>query len=218
MIKFGTTTYAPTLTPADNNADKYLDQMSGPELVTLFRLVKSNLGEEVRTTRFPDSKTAIKRTWAALEAFDKASDESLDTSDNLDPPSSPVLDQPQPPLEDRIAESKRLGFEVPEEAPAAPKEPKEPKARKPRGMRFVFPVGDEIKPVRAGTFRAKLVELFSTKPGATFDEALAATWGSKEGMDPEVAKKTCYEGIRLLHYYVGYGMKQDADGRITIHK
>lgn len=198
MIKFGITTYAPTRTPAENNADKYLDQMTGPELVSLFRLVKSNLGEEVRTTRFSDTKTAIKRTWEALEAFDKASDESLGSADKS-----------------KVELSERDKQQIAHEAADRQVEKK---ARKPRGMRFVFPVGDEIKPVRAGTFRAKLVELFSTGKGATFDEAMAATWGSKEGMDEETAKKTTYEGIRLLHYYVGYGMKQDADGRITIHK
>lgn len=200
MIKFGNTSYALTVSPAEKGADKFLDQMTGTELVSLFRLVKSNLGEEVRTTRFPDSKTAIKRTWAALEAYDQANDESLG-SDTV------TLTE---------ADKQQVKAEAEDRKAAAPKA--EPKARKPRGMRFVFPVGDEIKPVREGTFRAKLVELFSTGKGATFDEALAATWGSKEGMDPEVAKKTCYEGIRLLHYYVGYGMKQDADGRITIHK
>lgn len=222
MIKFGTTTYALTLTPADNNADKYLDQMSGPELVTLFRLVKSNLGEEVRTTRFPDSKTAVKRTWAALEQYDQSNDQSLGTDDftmseeELNAQKGRVKSEPQVELSE--ADKRQIADEAQSRQPSTPAPAPEKKARKPRGMRFVFPVGDEIKPVRAGTFRAKLVELFSTKPGATFDEALAATWGSKEGMDPEVAKKTCYEGIRLLHYYVGYGMKQDADGRITIHK
>ncbi len=201
MIKFGNTTYAPTHTAADNNADKYLDQMTGPELVSLYRLVKSNLGEEVRTTRFSDTKTAIKRTWEALEQFDKASDESLGSAGKVE-------------LSDR--DKQQIKAEAEDRKATAPQAEK--KTRKPRGMRFVFPVGDEIKPVRAGTFRAKLVELFSTGKGATFDEAMAATWGSKDGMDEETAKKTTYEGIRLLHYYVGYGMKQDADGRITIHK
>lgn len=199
MIKFGNKTYALTRTAAENSADAFLDQMTGPELVSLFRLVKSNLGEEVRTTRFSDTKAGIKRTWEALQQFDQAGDESLGTA----------------PVELPEADKAQIKQEAADRKAAAPKEPK---ARKPRGMRFVFPVGDEIKEVRPGTYRAKLVELFSAKSGATFDEALAATWGSKEGMDEEVAKKTCYEAIRLLHYYVGYGMKQDADGRITIHK
>jgi len=199
VIKFGTTTYAQTRTAAENNADKYLDQMTGSELVELYRLIKSNLGEEVRTTRFSDSATGIKRTWEALQAYDAAGDESLGTAD-------------KGKVELTDADKKQIKDE------AADRKATQPKARKPRGMRFVFPAGDEIKSVRPGTFRAKLVELFSTGKGATFDEAMAATWGSKKGMDEETAKKTTYEGIRLVHYYVGYGMKQDADGRITIHK
>jgi hypothetical protein len=199
VIKFGNTTYAQTRTAAENNADKYLDQMTGPELVELYRLIKSNLGEEVRTTRFSDSATGIKRTWEALQAFDAASDESLGAAD-------------KGKVELTDADKKQIKDE------AADRKATQPKTRKPRGMRFVFPAGDEIKSVRPGTFRAKLVELFSTGKGATFDEAMAATWGSKKGMDEETAKKTTYEGIRLLHYYVGYGMKQDAEGRITIHK
>lgn len=197
MIKFLGKTYAQTRTAAENNADLFLDAMTGAQLVELHNLVRSNLGLST-TKRFADTKTAIKRTWAALEQYDQANDQSLGTGDKVQ-------------LTD--ADKKQIKDEAEDRKAAEPK-----KARKPRGMRFVFPAGDEIKPVREGTFRAKLVELFSNKPGATFDEALAATWGSKKGMDPETAKKTCYEGIRLLHYYCGYGMKQDADGRITIHK
>lgn len=213
MIKFGTTTYAQTRTAAENNADKYLDQMTGPELVELYRLVKSNLGEEVRTSRFSDSATGIKRTWEALQAFDAASDESLGADDKFEM-SQAELDAQKGRAKTELtdADKKQIKDE------ADDRKASQPKTRKPRGMRFVFPAGDEIKSVRPGTFRAKLVELFSTGKGATFDEAMAATWGSKKGMDEETAKKTTYEGIRLLHYYVGYGMKQDADGRITIHK
>jgi hypothetical protein len=93
------------------------------------------------------------------------------------------------------------------QASPKPKVEKKVIERKPRGMRFFFPVADEIKNVRPGTHRATLVELLSTKEGASFEECQAAT-----GWD----KKTCYEGIRLLHSYVGYGMTQDAEGRIKL--
>lgn len=205
MIKFLGTTYADTRSHAERDADKFLDEMTGPQLVELFRLVSSNLGEETRTTRFSDTKAGVKRTWAALQRCDAANDQSLGTGD-------------KPKVELTDADKRQIADEAESRQAPAPAPAPEKKTRKPRGMRFVFPAGDEIKPVREGTFRAKLVELFSKAPGATFEEAMAATWGSKEGMDPEVAKKTCYEGIRLLHYYVGYGMKQDADGRITVHK
>ena len=97
-----------------------------------------------------------------------------------------------------------------EEAKKATPKPKgeRPKRQpKPRGMRFVFPLGDEIKPVREGTNRAKLVELLSRPEGASFEECQKATGWSK---------KDCYEGIRLLHYYVGYGLRQDDEKRIYL--
>lgn len=91
-----------------------------------------------------------------------------------------------------------------------------PKARKPRGMRFVFPAADEIKTVREGTNRHKLIQMLSSENGATFEECLAATWGQNKEMDEETQRKTCYEAIRLIHYYVGYGMTQDEEGRIKL--
>lgn len=97
-------------------------------------------------------------------------------------------------------------------APTKSKETK--KKRKPRGMRFVFPVGDEIKPVRENTNRHKLLKLLQRKNGATFEECLKATWGDRTDMTDEIKVKATYEGIRLLHYYSGYGLRQDEKGRI----
>lgn len=96
---------------------------------------------------------------------------------------------------------------------AAPQpQPKVKAAGKPRGKRFVFPQGEELKKVREGTHRATLVELMSRREGATFDECLAATWGKHKDMLPEIQEKTCYEAIRLIHYYSGYGMRQTETG------
>lgn len=98
------------------------------------------------------------------------------------------------------------------ETPTAEKPKKERAAPKPRGFRFVFPVKKEIKGHRENTQRALLIKLLQRQPGeageghpggATFDELMAAT-----GWD----QKTTYEGTRLLHYYLGYGMKQSEPG------
>lgn len=88
--------------------------------------------------------------------------------------------------------------------------------RKPRGMRFVFPVTDDVKPVRAGTSRAKLVELLSREGGASFDECMNTVWGDRRDLSPEKKIKATYEGIRLLHYFSGYGLKQDENGNIHL--
>lgn len=95
----------------------------------------------------------------------------------------------------------------PERSRGTPRQEQPRGARKGREMRFVFPVKGEIKGHRADTHRATLIKLLSQDEGATFVECQEAT-----GWD----KKTTYEGIRLLHYYVGYGMRQDDAGRIYL--
>lgn len=85
-------------------------------------------------------------------------------------------------------------------------EPTEKPDRKKRGMRFVFPARKEgVKPHREGTKRATVVSLLLE--GASFEDVQKATgWSEKDA----------YEGIRLVHYHLGYGMNQDAQGRIYI--
>lgn len=100
---------------------------------------------------------------------------------------------------------------APAPKPATP--PAGKKERKKRGMRFVFPAEKEIKPVREGTARAKALAVLTQANGGTFEEVQKATgWNEKQA----------YEGIRLLHYYSGYGLKEKAaaDGKvyITAHK
>lgn len=95
-------------------------------------------------------------------------------------------------------------------APAAPEEtaPVEKKARKSRGFRFKFCKRDTIKEVKEGSKRFALLQLLKQEGGATFEECMAETgWNRKD----------CYEGIRLLHYYVGYGLNMDeTTGKIWI--
>lgn len=76
-----------------------------------------------------------------------------------------------------------------------------------RRKRMNFPVKSEIKNHREGTKRAMLIEMLSRKNGADFEELMEAT-----GWD----YKTCYEGVKLLHSYVGYGLREDENGRIRL--
>ncbi len=179
--------------------------MSGPELVRAHNLAASQVGLEP-TKRFSDKVSAVKRTWAALSkvAFAQATAPEAKEPEVEKPKATPAP-APAP--------------EKPKAAPAAkPKKeaaPKEKKVGKPRGKRFVFPqLGglDEPKPVREGTHRYTLVQLMSRREGATFEELLAATWAKEKEMDPAIQSKTCYEAIRLIHYYTGYGMRQTESG------
>lgn len=101
-------------------------------------------------------------------------------------------------------------LEAAKTAPAAEttKAPAEKKTRKSRGFRFKFCKRDTIKEVKEGSKRFALLQLLKQEGGATFEECMAETgWNRKD----------CYEGIRLLHYYSGYGLNMDeTTGKIWI--
>lgn len=95
-----------------------------------------------------------------------------------------------------------------QKAGEAEEAPTEKKTRKSRGFRFKFCKRDTIKTVKEGSKRYALLQLLKREGGATFEECMAETgWNRKD----------CYEGIRLLHYYVGYGLNMDeTTGKIWI--
>ncbi len=176
-----------------------LNGMSSMGLVALHNAICRQLGGEhdKPVNRFSDKKTGVERTTKLGKMLEERS--------------SPVTLEAK--VQAQEAKMRALTPEEPKAKPApAPRKKVEPRStpqgpRKVREMRFVFPAKDEIKGHRPGTHRSTLVELLSREEGATFEECQKAT-----GWD----KKTTYEGIRLLHYYVGYGMKQDDDGRIHL--
>jgi hypothetical protein len=91
---------------------------------------------------------------------------------------------------------------------------KAPVAR--RGMVFAFPFVEAKPAPREGTRRRVLYDMLTTPTGATFDELHAASWATQENLAPERQVRATYEGLRLLHFYCGYGMRQDAAGRIRL--
>lgn len=76
-----------------------------------------------------------------------------------------------------------------------------------RRVRFSASAKAEIKGHRQGTKRATLIKLLGRDKGASMAECEAAT-----GWD----YKTCYEGIKLLNTYTGYGLSEDEEGRIRL--
>lgn len=101
---------------------------------------------------------------------------------------------------------------VTEEKPAA-------KERRVRQKRFVFPVKDKIQAVRdPDCLRQKLIDGLTGK-GATFEEMEEITreFDRQRGKQPFNIERRTYEGMRLLHFYVGYGMRHDmVTGLITL--
>lgn len=115
-----------------------------------------------------------------------------------------MLSQEELPVDPKVAE-------VPAPVVAAPAPKKSPKAkteRKARGFRFKFQKREEIKSVKVGSKREQLLNLLKQEGGATFEECMAATgWNRKD----------CYEAVRLLHYYVGYGLDMnESTGKIWV--
>lgn len=103
--------------------------------------------------------------------------------------------------------------------------------RKPRGMRFVFKPDAEIRECKGTartstadkrTLRQRCVDLLHTETGATFKqvENMVATFDKERGREPSDAERLerrTYELIRIMHYYLGYGIRQSEDGRIAIY-
>lgn len=96
---------------------------------------------------------------------------------------------------------------VVEEAVPVPS-PKPKREVKKRGMRFVFPAEDEQKAIKPNSARGRALAVLQREGGATFAQVQEATgWNEKRA----------YEGIRLIHYYSGYGLRQEErDGEIYI--
>lgn len=139
------------------------------------------------TTKFASRDKGLKQVWALVE------------------PMLLAEEAPAPKQEEAPAPTKK---DEPTATPA-PKKEKAPKAeRKSRGFRFKFQKREEIKDVKAGSKREQLLNLLKQPGGATFEECMAATgWNRKD----------CYEAIRLLHYYVGYGLDMNEQtGKIWV--
>lgn len=214
-----------------------LYNLGGPELVKIHNQAAVVIGK-TPTKRFSDKVSGVKAVWAVLQkaavqptAGPQLGDEGEhdDALKGAGPAAEVVtapegaglvatapseaaktaagpVETPEPPKPGKPAKKAKAP-----KAPKTPKPPKEKKEREPRGMYFMFPARavDEQKPVRAGTMRAELFRLLSRPLGASFEQLLEATWGTKKDMDEATQRKTCYEATRLIHYFNGFGMHMD---------
>lgn len=94
---------------------------------------------------------------------------------------------------------------VPEPAAPSPQQPAEALAA--RAKRIDWSAKPTIKPHRPGTKRACVIGLLKRPEGATWEEVMQAT-----GWD----RRTAYEGVKLVHSYLGYGIREDGEGRMRI--
>jgi hypothetical protein len=89
------------------------------------------------------------------------------------------------------------------------------KSRRYKG--FNFPKSDTIKTMREGTLRASIRD--AVAEGATFEQIqqVVSDYDVSKGKNPYDVKIRAYEGLRLLHLYVGYGL-EERGGKIHLVK
>lgn len=178
------------------------------------------------TTKFAGTEKGIEQTWKAVQEHDKpaATETAVKPPEfQEDPPrpgstaaaelaeSAPKTDKPAETvgeLYDKLAGEKAAAAATkPPKPPRTAKVPKpEGEAKAPRALAFNLPLTADIKRPGRGK-RLAIFEMLQRKEGATFEEVQTAT-----GWD----RKTAYEGIRLLHTYCGYGLKQGENGAIHL--
>ena len=89
-----------------------------------------------------------------------------------------------------------------------------------KAMSFIYPYkGDEfLKKLRdKDSLRGQIHGML--EKGATFVECVERVkkFDKARGGEHVNEERRAYEAIRLLHFYVGYGLKQDEKGRIFVH-
>lgn len=117
------------------------------------------------------------------------------------------------------------GIDVAEQLdPVATQQPQPEKKevqRKTRIMRFKFKPMKEIKHLRnPNTLRGRCVGLLSGE-GATFEEVedLVRAYDEEQGKEQKNITRRAYELVRIMHYYLGYGIHHDLDtGKIKIYE
>lgn len=87
---------------------------------------------------------------------------------------------------------------------------KEGKARRRRQKVFAYPPKEELNPVAEGSMRAQVRDLLVK--GATFNEVVELVGTFYQGDDKKRISERAYGFVRLLHTYVGYGLREEGEG------
>ena len=190
-----------------------LEASSASDLAKVYNEAASLLGEKA-VNRFADKPTALKRTLALLERA------VVQTAITSTAPQKPAAKLPP----QRKAKPEEIDEAEPQPVVKQPKQKAKQKAkpqteateRRGRQPSFNFPATDDAREPAPNTNRRIVFDMLARKEGATFDEVLAETWGRNRKMDEKTQRHTTYEAIRLLHSYLGWGMRQNDEGRIFL--
>lgn len=174
-----------------------IDELTGSEQVELYNLVTSSLGGR-RVNKFSDKKAARRRITDALIKFDSLDELPSIEAEKAKP--APKAKKAKPAPVDKVRPSTTIGGT--------------------RGMRFVFPFHghDNLRKIKSeDSLRGRVAA--AMRKGVTFEGVVAIVhqFDQDRGSTPGHQERRAYEVIRLLHYYVGYGVRQDERGRVFIH-
>lgn len=172
-----------------------LNKMTGAELVAIYNKAATALGEST-VSRFATKPAAVRRTWAKVQAWTAA---------------QPARKPAQPSAQPKAARKATVS------TPAAAKPGKQPRGR---GTN-IQPNGEPLKPCRAGSKQAVLLDLLKQPAGATMGELMAAlSWQEssvKTGFGWDMKQKGYgvrstfdAEGVERFHLVVPAGQKVPA--------
>lgn len=87
-----------------------------------------------------------------------------------------------------------------------------------RQKHFVFDPILPVKEARENTLRMEVLK--ALKKGTTFEsvKTLVEKFDDKRGKKHFNIERRAYEAIRLVHYQLGYGLKQDEKGKIFAYE
>lgn len=170
-----------------------LETLKTPELIVKYNEAAATLGIQ-SVIRFSDHRAAVRRTGkllAQVAAGDK----------------TPSKTKTKKPKAKAKAKAKDTSSATP--------------PKKKRRMRFVFPYDgdDRLRTIRQGpTLRAGCIKLL--EKGATFDQVkeLVVAFDKQRDKPVKSLERRAYEIVRIMHYYLGYGLDHDMEtGIITLH-
>ena len=168
--------------------------MTRSELLTIYNRVATRLGLPALKT-FRDHNTAVSRAEGVLRRAEISTKEKIVEGTVMMEPEA----QETPMVEEIVA--KRGGGRK--------------KGSRTKG-RFNLPLKSEVRSIREGTLRYQAAQLLKT--GATFDqiEALVRDFDDEREKTSETVSRRSYEVVRLLHTFIGYGLREDDNGVITL--
>ncbi len=203
IILFGDKTYSNGLVkPQDAPGIINLEVMTNAELVRMYNELQFELGSDAEVSRFSDSKSAVRRTWAKLEEYAKAKPETQMKG------SVKAADAPHPAIKSITST---------QVAPAAKPAAKKAEATTPAAKRSIWrrakheAASKTAYRPEAGTVQAQLYDILTAKPeGLTMEDYCAAAAKVKTKDATLFTPSSVWGALRYLFVTNrGYGLSFD---------